>query len=203
MNKLTLTVRRGASADIPIRVESDVLSYATITAIAQSAPVRITAASHGIPDGWRAAVMNAKGMTEINAENNPPKDSELRKVTVVDANTVEFNKVNSAGFRAYVSGGQLAFYTPRDLSAYSAARMDVKTKVGGEALASYHTDDGTLELDPVNEALWLRLTAAQTGAFVARSYVFDIELVRPSGAVEAICSADSVFVVLPEVTTTE
>lgn len=56
LQKLTLTIRKGSAEDIPIRVESDAWSYATISAVAQSAPLRITAS--GVPpDGWRAAIM--------------------------------------------------------------------------------------------------------------------------------------------------
>lgn len=55
LETLKLTIRRGASEDIPIRVESDVLVYKPITGIAASAPISITAVAHGLKDGWRAA----------------------------------------------------------------------------------------------------------------------------------------------------
>ena len=55
MKTLTLSLRLGATADIPIRVESDELTFAPITAMTKSAPVAITSTGHGIPDGWRAA----------------------------------------------------------------------------------------------------------------------------------------------------
>lgn len=202
LKPLSLTIRRGETVDLPIRIESDTLDYATITAIAQSAPASITATAHGIPDGWKAAVMNAKGMTEMNAEYNPPKDSEFKRVTVIDANTVEFNTVNAAGFRAYTSGGQLAFYVPLDLSAYTSATMDIKDRVGGTVLLSLSTVDGTLELDAATKTLWLRLTDEATAAITFDTGVFDIELGDASGDVKAVCSADSVITVLPEVTTT-
>lgn len=201
MQKLDVTIRRGASVDLPIRVESSTWTYKTITGVAQSAPVRITAAEHGLIDGWRAAVMNVKGPTDLNAENNPPKDKELRTVTRVDADTVEFNSVNGAGFKAYVSGGQLAYRAPLGLSAYTSADMVVKTKVGGTELARFSTTDETLELDPTNQALWLRLTDEVTAAFTFDAGVFDIELTDAEGGVTPICSAESTFTVLPEVTT--
>lgn len=201
MRELNITIRRGETVALPIRIESDVLTYKTITAIAQSGPASITAASHGCPDGWRAAVMNAKGMTEINAANNPPKDSELRRVTVVDANTIEFNKLNSAGFRAYTSGGQLVYYKPLTLGSYNGARIDFKDQVGGTVLLSVSTTAGSLELDQGNTALWLRLTDEETAAIDFDSAVFDIELLDGAGTVTAVCSADSTLTVLPEVTT--
>lgn len=201
MQTLALTIRRGETVNLPIRIESDVLGYASITAIAKSAPVRITAAAHGLPDGWRAAVVNVKGMTELNAANQPPKDAELRRVTVVDPDTVEFNVVNAAGFKAYVSGGQLVFYKPLDMSLYSSARAQLKTKVGGEVLLTLSTADGTLEIDPLNSALWLRLPALTTAGLAFTKAVFDVELLDGAGNVFPLNAADSTVSILPEVTT--
>ena len=203
--RLALTLTRGETVALPIRVESYTLTYKTITAMTQSGPARITATGHGIPDGWRACVMNAKGMTELNAANNPPKDSELRRVTVVDANTVEFNAVNAAGFRAYTSGGQLVYWAPRDLAGFVSARMDIKDRIGGTVLMSLTTAGltPTMELDAATQTLWLRLTDEATAAITFDSGVFDIELIDAGGEVTKGCSADSTITVLPEVTTTE
>jgi hypothetical protein len=200
LQKLSLCVRRGATVGVPIRLESSTWQYASISAIAQSAPVRITATAHGIPDGWRVAVMNVVGMTELNVGGNPPKDHELRRVRAVDADTVEINDVNAAGFRAYNSGGQLAWYAPHDLSAYEGARMQVRNKIGGTLLAEFTTLAGTLEIDTSNASLWLKLTEAQSKALLFKSGVFDIEMLRVGGDVDAICSNDSTLTVLAEVT---
>lgn len=211
MNKLTISIRRGSTVALPIRVESSVLSYAQITTIANTAPVRITAAAHGLPDGWRTAVMNARGLTDLNAEYNPPKDKELQRVTLVDADTVEFNSVNATGFKTHTANtGQLAFYAPVDLSLYVGARMEIKKKVGGERLALFATPatvtdatDGALELDAANNTLWIRLTDAESTAIEFKSAVFDIELLRANGDIEAVCSADSVITIDQEITTAE
>src|SRR5574337_106099 len=116
MKEKNLTIKKGTTFSLPVRWQDDTLTYKNITAITRSGPVRITAADHGCPDGWEAAVMNAGGMREINAEENPPGDSEWHIATNVDTNTVEFNTVNSAGFKAYTSGGQLVFYAPESLT---------------------------------------------------------------------------------------
>jgi hypothetical protein len=42
MKTLTLSLRLGATVDIPIRVESDELTFAPITAMTKSAPVHTT-----------------------------------------------------------------------------------------------------------------------------------------------------------------
>ena len=200
MKTLTLSLRLGATADIPIRVESDELTFAPITAMTKSAPVHIASTGHGIPDGWRAAVLNAGGMTELNAAWNAIRDSDFRRLAVIDANTIAFPGVTSAGFRTYTSGGELAYYAPKDLSGYTAARMDIKRAVGGTVFASLNTTDGTIEIDAANGAVWLHITPTTLVELAAGDYVFDIELLD-GAAVLALCSADSMLHLLPEVTT--
>lgn len=201
LEKLELTIRRGETVALPIRVESDTVVYKAISAIAQSAPVRVTSAAHGLPDGWRAAVANVKGMTELNATGNPPKDSELRRVTVVDPNTVEFNALNAAGFKPYVSGGQLVYYKPFVLTGYTSAKLQVKDKVGGSVLLTLSTLTGELEIDTARNAVWIKLSATASASLTFRKGVFDIELRDEAGVVAPLCSADSVLIVQPEVTT--
>ncbi|THF55910.1 hypothetical protein [Pseudothauera rhizosphaerae] len=201
LQKLDLCIIRGATVALPIRIESDTLAYATINDVLQSAPVQIVASGHGIPDGWRAAVMNVKGPVELNAANNPPRDSDFRRTTRLDTSTVAFNAVNGAGFKPYVSGGQLAYYLPVNLALYDSARMDVRNRVGGDLLASFSTDEGTLGLDAANDCLWLRLTAEQSAELSWTKGVFDAELVEPDGTVLRICSSDSTITVTTENTT--
>ena len=200
LKRLDICVRKGSSVRLPVRIETDVLTWAPISAIAQSAPAVITATGHGCPDGWRAAVVGAKGMTKINA-SLPLRTRDLLRVTVVDANTVNFNRVDSSGYRAYTSSGSLVFYQPIDLSQYTSARLEVKDRVGGTQIVLLNTSNAGLEIDSANDTLWVVMSAAETAAITADSGVFDIELVAGSGAVKAVCSADSVFTFEDEVTT--
>jgi len=200
LETLKFTVRRGASEDIPIRVESDVLVYKPITGIAASAPISITAVAHGLKDGWRAAVMNS-GVPEIDIAWDDPIDDELRRITLIDVDTVEFNDVNGISFTTYVSGGQLVYREPLDLSQFVEARMNVKASVSGPVLATYKHTTGELLIDLVTQALRLTLDTTDTAALTAGKRVFDIELIRADGSVLPICSAKSALTVLPEITT--
>ncbi len=201
MANLRLSVRKGASADIPILVETDTLSFSAISGMEKVAPLRVTSTGHGIIDGWRAAVVDAKGMTELNAaDSSSVRDSELHRVTVVDANTIEFDGISAANFKTYTGSGYLAFYAPKDLSDYTAARMDLKTRAGGEVVLALSTTDGTLEIDAAASAVYVRLPDDALDEVPARDYVFDVELIRPDG-VDAICAATSTISVLPEITT--
>lgn len=200
--KLRISIRKGETVAIPLRIATSTLTYKAITAITRSAPVSITSPSHGATDGWEAAVMDVVGMREINAENNPPAENEFRPVTVVDANTVQFNGLSSASFRAYTSGGYLVYYEPLDLSGYSSARMSVKSSVDDEVeFLSFTTANSRLELDSGTQTLWVRMTDTDSAAITQDEGVFDIELVDGSGNVKAVCSADSEITFLPEVTT--
>jgi hypothetical protein len=107
--------------------------YKPITAISQAAPVSVTSAGHGIPDGWPVAIVSVKGMTQINASNSPPRTTDYNKATLADANAITINEINSAGYSVYTSGGYIQLYTPIDLTGYTA-RMSIKDKVGGTEL---------------------------------------------------------------------
>lgn len=202
MKKLVLPdIRRGASSDIPIRIETDVLSFVPIASISKSAPMRVvTSSTHGMPDGWRGAIVDAKGLTEMNASSSI-RDSELHRVTVINATTLDFNNVSSLNFNTHTAlTGVIAFYTPKDLSVYTSARMDLKKTVSGSIIATFSTVSSTLQIDNTAKALWLRLTAANLSAITAGQYLFDIEMVRASG-VDALCTSDSTVNILNEITT--
>ena len=201
LQKLKLSVRKGASTDLPLRIETGTMSFAAISAMANSAPLRVTATDHNIPDGWYVAIVDAQGMNELNAaDSNDISDSEFHRITLVDANAVDFDGISSAGFKSYTSGGYLAFYAPMSLTSYTSARMDIKTRVGGDVILALNTTDGTLEIEDATSTVWIRLEDDALDAVAARDYVFDIELVSAT-AVDAICSAESVLTVQPEVTT--
>jgi hypothetical protein len=89
-----------------------VLISKPISAISQSAPAVVTATAHGCPDGWQAAVVSAKGMTQINATRYPPSGDDWDQVSVIDANNVALVDTNSADATAYTSGGFLVYSTP-------------------------------------------------------------------------------------------
>lgn len=202
--KLTISPRLGATHETAIRISSQTMLYAPISSMAQAAPLEVTSTAHGILDGWQVALIGVKGMTELNAaDSNDIKASEYHRCTVVDVDTITIDGISSESFKAYQSGGHLAFRAPADLSGYASGRMDVKAKVGGDVLLTRNTANGGLFIDSATSSVFVRLapTTMSVAGLVAKDYVFDIELVTAGGAVDALCSADSVFSVQPEVTT--
>ena len=199
--KLNLVFRQGETFLRIIRWETTPFVYKAITAITKAAPVAITAIGHGLKTGWRVAVVSVQGMTEINALNDPPRDNELKQVTVVDDDTV-LNRVNRSDFTTYVGpSGYLQFYTPVDLTGYEAHMM-IKDRVGGTVLAELTSDgvDNRIVIDAVNNTITITVAADDTAAFTFSSGTYDIEMVSPTGAVTTIYYGS--VSVTKEVTTT-
>jgi hypothetical protein len=113
--------------------EIDPIVYKPITAATQTAPVRITVTGHGMPNGWFGAITNVKGMTELNAEANNIGVKDYHQITYIDANTVDVNDINAAGFKPYISGGYIQYNTPKNLTGISA-RMSIKARQGEKSM---------------------------------------------------------------------
>lgn len=185
--KANLVIEQGETFETVVRWETPPLKYKPISAMTKTAPIGITATGHAIPNGWRVAVVDVVGMTELNAESAPPTDEEFRAATVIDANTIEFNEVSAALFKAYKSGGYLAYYTPQDLTGYTA-RMTVRDRVGGTELVALTSTDSEIILDTAAFTITLTLAAAVTAAFTWTKGVYDLELVSSTGRVTRILS---------------
>jgi hypothetical protein len=134
--KQDFCVGAGETFQPVIRWSTDVLSSKAIVAISQAAPAVVTAVAHGIPDGWQVAVVSAKGMTQINAKEFPPRGADWQKGTVLTVDTVQLNKVNSADFAAYTSGGFIVFNTPVSLAGATGVFTIRDAPSGGMVLAT-------------------------------------------------------------------
>lgn len=183
-------ITQGKTFTHTLRWETGPIVYRPITAIDNTAPVRIHAPAHELTDGWRATVVSAKGMSQINAEADPPKVKDYHPVTVIDADTVEFNDVNAADFKVHTAGtGYLRYNTPVDLAGYSA-RLAIKTKVGGTELAYLSSDPliGGITLDAAAKTIAITISAADTELYDWTRGVYELELVSLSGVVKTLLS---------------
>lgn len=191
-----LTIKQGKTFGQVLRWEADKrIVYKAITAITKAAPVRITAAGHGLVDGWRAAIVAVKGMIQINAKHSPLRDSDYHIVTVIDSSTIEINSLNTAAtddngtdeYSAYTSGGYLQYNAPASLNGYTA-RMTIKDKIGGTVLASTEVAHAPLNtitatLDDAAKTITITISAAATAAITWTRGVYDIEAVDSGGTV--------------------
>lgn len=196
---LDLTIEQGKTFNRILRWEAGPLIYKPITAIAQAAPAPVTAVAHGMPNGWRAAIVSVLGMLQINATSSPPRLQDFRQGTVIDDDTVSFNSLNAAGFSPYISGGYLVYNTPVPLAGYSA-RMSIKDKIGGTELLRLDTTNGRIALDDTASTISLVISAVDTAALALFQGVYDLELASGSGVVTALIQGS--VIVTPEVTTT-
>ena len=196
----TLTIKKGKTFSKTIRWETAPIVRKPITAINLStgAP-RLTVTGHGLTNGWRAYCYGIKGTTDLNAADAEKiKDSDYYEVTVIDTNTVEFNGVNAADFKAYVSGGFLAWNTPHDLSGY-VCRAKIKTKAGGTLLLSTESGDTPLNLmtatvDDTAKAITLTIQATATEGLTWKKGSIEVEMASPTGIVDQLISPTQVVV---------
>lgn len=98
----------------------------SISAIGKGNPCAVTIAAHGATTGNLVRIYNIVGMTELN--------DKIFSITVVDANTVTLNGVDSSTFAAYVSGGTVGIGTFYALSVIKS----IKNITAGKSLATDH-----------------------------------------------------------------
>ena len=166
MSKHDITIRQGKTFRLPVMWELDTLVYKPINGVEQSAPVRIQAVAHGIPDGWNVAVVNLKAPVELNAVTEggkPPADKDFR---------------TGAAFKAYSGGGQLVFYAPGPLAG-AVVHGQIKDKIGGAVLHEFRSDGPSpnVTLDLARNRVILNIPHTVTAGFSWKAGVYDLELI--------------------------
>ena len=188
-----LVIQQGSTFQKVVRWESLPFQYAAISAITKAAPCVVTAASHGLQDGWRAAVVSALGMRQINAKRIPPRSSELHAITYVSATQVSFNDVDSSKYSTYTSGGFLVSYTPVSLVGFTA-RMQIRATVESTTtLDSLTSAAGDIVLDDAAHTITITIPATDTDDYDFRSAVYDLELVSAGGVVTRLAEGNVIL----------
>lgn len=178
---------QGSTFSLVLRWEKEPIVYKPITAIEQSAPVRITAPAHGLVNGWRVAVVGGKGMDELRATPNDVKDKDYHQATVIDVDTIEFNNLNAASFKSYGGGAHLQYNTPVDLTGYDA-HLIVKDKIGGTVLFEMNIENNRILLDPALHTITLTASANDLSAQTWTKGIYELELDSPTGIVTKLMS---------------
>ena len=170
--KINFKMYQGSTFREVLRWESSTKVYAPITAISKSAPVTVTAPNHGCPVGWRARVVGAGGMKEINIATE-----NYALVTDALVDQVTFNSINSLNYTQYTSGGVLEYNQPVALAGYSA-RMQLRSKISSpEVLLELTTENGGIEIDENLSTITLISQPAQTALLSFDMAVYSLELV--------------------------
>lgn len=169
--KLNFKIYQGATFREVLRWEGSTKVYVPVTGISKSAPVVVTAPAHNAPRGWRAKVVGAGGMKEINTP-------EYYLITERTSDTVTFNQINSLGYTAYTTGGVLEYNQPVQLFDYSA-RMQIRTKIDSpEVLLELTTENGGIVIDQEMSTITIVASATQTELLNFVQGVYSLELVR-------------------------
>jgi hypothetical protein len=124
-------------------------------------------------------------MTAINAANDPPKDKDYLPVSVIDADTLEFNSINAAGYPALVAGsGVLMAKTPVDLTG-AAVTMQVRDDTGALLFTTTHAQ---VSYDPISSSINIRIEGAVVETWAFDSATYAIEAVFQDGTVSEFVS---------------
>jgi len=173
------TIVKGKTFSRVLRWEALPLVYKPITAITKAAPVVITATGHGVPDGWRVAVVSVQGMRELNAKvpakGAPPVASEFHKATVLTANTLALNDINSLEFSAYTLGGTLVYYTPVSLAG-ATARLQIRATEESTTVLLNLVSPTNIVIDDTAKTITITITATVTAAFTFLTGVYELEI---------------------------
>ena len=138
-------------------------------------------------DLWRVAVVDAKGMTQLNAAAVPPKPKDMRRATVRSATEIEFNDASAAAFGAHTTNsGYLAWMTPHSLDDFTA-RLQIKDRVGGTVLHTATSAPlGGIVLSDAEKTIEFKVDAETAESFAWSGGVYDLEMVSAGGTVTAI-----------------
>lgn len=174
-------VRAGVTFEAVFQCATDELTTVAITAITKAAPPVITAAAHGMPDAWEAAVASAGGMRQINAENYPPRGRDWRRARSASANTVELTECNSADYATYTSGGFLVYSTPKSLASATARMVIRDAPIDGTVLATL-TSSPAAGLT-VNDSAKTITAVLATAALTWSTGYYDLEVTDSAGVI--------------------
>ncbi len=176
--KVNFTLIQGETWERVVRWEQGTYVYRNITGITKAAPVVLHVPGHDLLDGWRFAVSNVVGMTQINAKNEPPTDEEYHVAKYVDTDHVEINALNGLGFSTYTSGGVIRYRPPEDLTSYTARMYLRKSAKSASPYFQMTSEDGHIVINNTTKTITLKLSDEETEAFTFTRARYDLEMVR-------------------------
>lgn len=191
--EISLIITRGKTFEFGFLYAEAELLYLPITAMPSTAPVRLTVVGHGVPDGWPVQVQCVKSPTQLNS-----CEGEHYIARVIDADTIELNTVNAHCWKAFSGSGLLVFNKPMQLTGWSC-RAQVRDRVGGEVLFTWHSDpgenpDGEAEVDVALSQFVLKMDADVAAGLGWKRGVYDVEAIAPGGEVYPVTAIGQITV---------
>ena len=188
--KINFKIYQGSTFSETLRWESATKVYVPVTNITKTAPMIVSAISHGIPAGWRVKITGALGMKQVNSE-------EYKIATEVTTDSITFNSVNALGYDTYTGGAVLEYNQPVSLAGFSA-RMQLRAKLEDSTVIHELTSENSgILVNNITKTITLQIPASTTAGFTFQTAVYSLELV--SGAT-VIPFANGNFTLIKEVT---
>lgn len=186
-----ITITRGKTFEFAYRYADSELVYLPISGMPSTAPVRLTVANHGIPDGWPISIEGVKQPEELNTA-----EGDFYISSAVSSSVIELNSVRSDNWRTFIPSGSVIFNRPFDLTGCSA-RMQIRDRVDGNLLLTLSSDlsaepDGLIEIDTSLAALIVRLSPTVTAGITWLRGFYDLELITPGGDVYPVTAISKV-----------
>lgn len=137
---MNITLVRGVPWHKKLTIMHPQWQYRAISQIHVTAPLTITAPSHGLPgDSWPVWIEGSTS-SQLNSDKSRQR---FRIAKVLDADTLEFNDINGSGLTA--AGGQIVYQMPVDFTGCSARmEFDGLTLTDGSGLT---LGDGEITID--------------------------------------------------------
>lgn len=193
MSTYDFTVQQGSTFNPMLKYSQPQFVVKPITAITKSGQAVVTAAGHGLTIDWPVWVVGAVGMEQINHRSDQLNLANKAYFGYfVDANTIRLN-VDTTRFNAYVSGGELLYHPPVNLTSFTA-RMQIRpTLEDTTVLVSLTTENGGITLGGVTGTIALLLTAAATAVLNFSNAVYDLEIIDATGVVTRLLSGNVIL----------
>ena len=201
--QIDLTITRGKTFEFGFLYADDEPRQVLITGMPSKVPLRLTVVGHGLPDGWPFWVSCVKSPAELNTSIDSDSASEVMDaepytVKVVDADTIEVPGVIASCWKSFSGPGVLITAPPIDLTGWQC-RAQVRDKVGGEVLFSWHSDpaenpDSLAIVDVALSSFTLTMDAATAQSLTWKKGKYDFEAIAPSGEVYPLTAISNIVV---------
>jgi hypothetical protein len=185
-------IEQGATFNPVLRLTGSAFTKKTITGITNSGRAVVTAASHGIVTAGSVYVVGVVGMEQINHKSRElDVAAEAYNATVTDANSLTLD-LDTSRFGTYVSGGELLYRAPIDLTAMTA-RMHIRLAIDdAAAIVTLTTENGGLTLGGTAGTITVYISATDTAALDFTNAVYDIEIIS-AGVVTRVLEGSVAF----------
>jgi len=175
---LPMRLVRGATYRDTRRLMQPRREYRPVTAIAATAPLRLTVPEHGLTGDWLAWIEGTTGLPSL---NRAPARQNPHRVEVIDADTLEINSQSGAGFAPVPGSGQLIYQPAVDLTGATARLIITATEEGGAVLLELATGAGISHTAP--GSLAVEISPEQTQAIAWKSGWYHLDITFPDGSV--------------------